>query len=63
MDKAENFRVKFGIEVLLVIDEDTLPSKTEENAQRSKDRELAFEKALTADKSGDSRAARRFYAQ
>ena len=63
MDKAEMLRVKFGIQVLLVIDGDSLPSKKEENRQRQEERDHAFEKAITAEKSGDSRAARRFYAQ
>jgi exonuclease-1 len=63
MDKAELLRVTFGMNVLLVIDGDSLPSKKEENAQRREDRESAFQKALAAEKAGDSRAARRFYAQ
>jgi exonuclease-1 len=63
MDKVDLLRGKFGIEVILVIDGDSLPSKKEENAQRREDRQNAFEKALAAEKAGDSRAARRFYAQ
>jgi exonuclease-1 len=63
IDKAEILRSKFGIDVMLVIDGDSLPSKKEENAQRREDREAAFEKALSAEKDGDSRSARRFYAQ
>ena len=62
MDKAQILRAEFGIQVLLVIDGDALPSKKEENAHRREDRENAFEKALAAEKAGDSRAARRFYA-
>lgn len=62
MDKTKLLR-EFGIEVLLVIDGNALPSKKDENAQRREDRDEAFEKALAAEKAGDSRAARRFYAQ
>ena len=61
--KAGILRHKFGLEVLLVIDGDSLPSKKEENEQRRKERNNAFEKAVAAETSGDSRAARRFYAQ
>ena len=63
ISKAEILRVKFGIEVLLVIDGDALPSKDDENTQRREDRDMAFEKALAADKANDSRTARRLYAQ
>ncbi|KAL3795487.1 hypothetical protein ACHAW5_002454 [Stephanodiscus triporus] len=62
-NKAETLRVKFGIEVILVIDGDALPSKDEENMQRREERAKAFEKAMTAEKAKDSRSARRFYAQ
>ncbi|KAL7551438.1 hypothetical protein ACHAWF_015484 [Thalassiosira exigua] len=61
--KSETLKVKFGIEVILVIDGDSLPSKKEENAQRREERDKAFEKAVAAEKARDSRAARRFYAQ
>lgn len=63
IDKAETLQVKFGIEIILVIDGDSLPSKKEENAQRREERDKAFEKAVAAEKARDSRAARRFYAQ
>ncbi|KAL7484465.1 hypothetical protein ACHAW6_010102 [Cyclotella cf. meneghiniana] len=62
LDKAVILRRKFGMEVLLVIDGDSLPSKKEENAQRREDREICFDKAVAAENAGDARAARRFYA-
>ena len=61
--KAETLKVKFGIEVILVIDGDALPSKNEENIQRREERDKAFEKAIAAENANDSRSARRFYAQ
>jgi exonuclease-1 len=63
ISKAEILREKFGIEVILVIDGDALPSKDDENSQRREDRDSAFEKALAAEKAHDSRTARRLYAQ
>jgi exonuclease-1 len=63
MKKAETLRSNFGIEVILVIDGDSLPGKKEENELRRAERHEAFQKALTAEQAGDSRAARRFYAQ
>eukprot|EP00804_Cyclotella_cryptica_P030206 CCRYP_017961-RA/>CCRYP_017961-RA protein AED:0.19 eAED:0.19 QI:0/-1/0/1/-1/1/1/0/839 len=62
LDKADILRAKFGMEVLMVIDGDSLPSKNEENAKRREDRENSFDKAVAAENAGDSRAARRFYA-
>ena len=62
-NKAETLKAKFGIEVILVIDGDALPSKNEENMQRREERTKAFEKAMAAEKAHDSRSARRFYAQ
>ncbi|KAL7466777.1 hypothetical protein ACHAXS_007063 [Conticribra weissflogii] len=61
--KAETLQQKFGLEILLVIDGDSLPSKKEENEQRRAERDKAFEKAVAAENAGDNRAARRFYAQ
>lgn len=63
MRKAENLRTNFGMEVILVIDGDSLPCKTEENEKRRAERDVAFQKAVAAEQGGDSRAARRFYAQ
>lgn len=63
MKKAETLRSNFGIEVVLVIDGDSLPGKKEENELRRAERHEAFQKALAAEQAGDSRAARRFYAQ
>lgn len=63
ISKAEILRVKFGIVVIMVIDGDALPSKDDENTQRRKDRDMAFEKALAAEKAQDCRTARRLYAQ
>ncbi|EED86926.1 exonuclease 1, partial [Thalassiosira pseudonana CCMP1335] len=63
INKAQMLQSKFGMEILLVIDGDALPSKKEENSQRRAERDSAFEKAMTAEASGDSRAARRYYAQ
>ena len=62
-NKAETLKAKFGIEVILVIDGDALPSKNEENMQRREERNKAFGKAMAAEKAHDSRSARRFYAQ
>ncbi|KAL3823288.1 hypothetical protein ACHAXA_003436 [Cyclostephanos tholiformis] len=62
-NKAETLKVKFGIEVILVIDGDALPSKNEENTLRRDERDKAFEKAMDAEKAHDSRSARSFYAQ
>ena len=62
-NKAETLKAKFGIEVILVIDGDALPSKNEENMQRREERTKAFQKAMAAEKAHDSRSARRFYAQ
>ena len=61
--KAELLRRSFGINVLLVIDGDTLPSKNEENQKRRAERERAYDRAVAAERSRDGRAARRFYAQ
>ena len=63
INKAEILQNQFGMEVILVIDGDSLPSKKEENAQRREERDKAFGKAIAAEKARDSRAARRFYAQ
>ena len=63
ISKAETLKVQFGIDVILVIDGDALPSKKEENIQRREERDKAFDKAVAAEKARDSRAARRFYAQ
>eukprot|EP00986_Skeletonema_menzelii_P001978 scaffold545_cov139-Skeletonema_menzelii.AAC.9 len=63
MKKAENLRANFGMEVILVIDGDSLPCKKEENEKRRAERDAAFQKAVAAEQCGDSRAARRFYAQ
>ena len=63
ISKAETLKVQFGIDVILVIDGDALPSKREENIQRREERDKAFDKAVAAEKARDSRAARRFYAQ
>ena len=63
MKMAENLRSNFGMDVMLVIDGDALPCKKEENEKRRADRDEAFKKAIAAEQSGDSRAARRFYAQ
>ena len=63
INKAQMLQSKFGMEILFVIDGDALPSKKEENSQRRAERDSAFEKAMTAEASGDSRAARRYYAQ
>jgi len=60
-NKAEILQ-KLGMNIILVIDGDALPSKKEENAQRREEREKNFQKALTAEQAKDSRAARRFYA-
>ncbi|KAL3758215.1 hypothetical protein ACHAWU_004853 [Discostella pseudostelligera] len=61
--KVEILRVKFGINVILVIDGDALPSKKAENEQRREERDRAFEKAISAERAHDSRTARRYYAQ
>jgi exonuclease-1 len=61
--KAETLRSNFGMEVILVIDGDSLPCKKEENEKRRAERDEAFQKAMAAEQGGDSRAARRFYAQ
>eukprot|EP00984_Skeletonema_dohrnii_P001549 scaffold486_cov148-Skeletonema_dohrnii-CCMP3373.AAC.30 len=63
MRKAENLRANFGMDVILVIDGDSLPCKKEENEKRRAERDNAFQKAIAAEQGGDSRAARRFYAQ
>ena len=63
MKKAENLRSNFGMEVILVIDGDSLPCKKEENEKRRAERDEAFQKAMAAEQGGDSRTARRFYAQ
>ncbi|KAK1740119.1 exonuclease 1 [Skeletonema marinoi] len=63
MRKAESLRANFGMEVILVIDGDSLPCKKEENEKRRAERDNAFQKAVAAEQGGDSRAARRFYAQ
>lgn len=62
-NKVDILRVKFGINVILVIDGDALPSKREENEHRREEREKAFHKAISAEQAHDSRAARRYYAQ
>lgn len=61
--KAELLRRSFGINVLLVIDGDSLPSKKEENLQRRAERDRAYDRAVAAEGARDGRAARRFYAQ
>jgi len=61
--KADILQQKFGIDVLLVIDGDSLPSKKEENEQRRAERDKAFERAVAAENAGDNRSARRFYAR
>lgn len=61
--KAETLRSNFGMEVIMVIDGDSLPCKKEENEKRRAERDEAFRKAMAAEQGGDSRAARRFYAQ
>ena len=61
--KAELLRQSFGINVLLVIDGDSLPSKRDENLERRAERDRAYDRAVAAERSRDSRAARRFYAQ
>jgi exonuclease-1 len=63
MKKADHLRANFGMEVILVIDGDSLPCKKEENERRRVERDVAFQKAVAAEEAGDSRAARRFYAQ
>ena len=63
VNKVEILRVKFGINIILVIDGDALPSKKAENEQRQKERDKAFHKAISAEQAHDSRAARRYYAQ
>ena len=63
INKAEILQAKFGIQVILVIDGDSLPSKKEENISRREERDKAFAKGIAAEKASDSRAARRFYAQ
>ena len=62
-NKVDILRVKFGINVILVIDGGALPSKREENEHRREEREKAFHKAISAEQAHDSRAARRYYAQ
>ncbi len=63
INKVEILRAKFGINVILVIDGDALPSKKAEDEQRREDRDKAFHKAISAEQAHDSRAARRNYAQ
>ena len=54
---------EYGIEVILVIDGGSLPSKSRIDANRRIERREAYEKALIAEAKGDSRNARKMYAR
>ena len=57
MRHAETLRQNFGMEVIMVIDGDSLPSKSEVDKERQRDRHRSFKEALIADAKGDSRTA------
>ena len=63
LKKVQILQTKFGIEVLLVIDGAPLPSKAKTDQRRRGDRIKAFHSALDAERRGDQRGARRFFAQ
>jgi len=56
---TEQICQKYGVEIILVIDGGSLPSKKNVDEKRRLEREEAFRKGLQADKRGDSREARK----
>lgn len=54
---------KYGLELVLVIDGDALPSKFAVNEKRRKHRAESFQKGMNAEKRGDGRQARKFFSQ
>jgi 5'-3' exonuclease len=52
-----------GLEILLVIDGDSLPSKHTVNEKRRNDRAEAFQQGLKAERRGDGRQARKFFSK
>mmetsp|Transcript_8383 Transcript_8383/g.12279 ORF Transcript_8383/g.12279 Transcript_8383/m.12279 type:complete len:177 (+) Transcript_8383:576-1106(+) len=63
MRHAETLRQNFGMEVIMVIDGDSLPSKAEVDKERQRERHKSFKEALIAEAKGDSRTARRLFAR
>ena len=60
---SELVRQKYGIELILVIDGGSLPSKGITNEKRRIDRFEAYQKGLDADKRGDGREARKQFSR
>ncbi len=54
---------QFGLDIILVIDGDSLPIKQKVNEKRRVDKEEAFQQGLQAEKKGDNRQARKFYSR
>lgn len=60
---SENVRKQYGIELVLVIDGESLPSKDRTNEQRRMDRIEAFRRGLEAEGRGDKREARKQFSR
>ncbi len=54
---------KYGLDIILVIDGDSLPSKRAVDEKRRLDRADAFQQGLKAEKRGDSRQARKYFSR
>ena len=62
MRHAKTLQRDFAMEVIMVIDGGSLPSKSDIDLQRRQDRHKSFQRALDAEERGDSRNARKLYA-
>jgi exonuclease-1 len=60
---SELIRKQYGIELILVIDGGSLPSKSCTNEKRRMDRNEAYKKGLEAEKRGDSRESRKQFSR
>ncbi len=54
---------KYGMDIILVIDGDSLPSKDAVNKKRRADRAESFQQGLKAERRGDNRQARKFFSR